>query len=141
MPANESVRNWMTADPITVSADASLPEADKLMKEHNIRRLPVMKGVALVGIITRGDVRGADASEATSLSIFELTRLPNSLAVSEVMHKPVVSGDPEMTVGAAAWVTLEHKIAGLPILDDGKLVGIINESDIFRMVVEKWQFA
>ena len=58
MPANETVRNWMTADPITVSADASLPEADKLMKELNIRRLAVMQGNALVGIVTRGDMRG-----------------------------------------------------------------------------------
>ncbi|MDP7643508.1 MAG: CBS domain-containing protein [Anaerolineales bacterium] len=106
MPANESVRNWMTADPIAVSADTSLPEADKLMEEHNIRRLTVMKGDALVGIITRGDVRGADASDAISLSIWELTHLLNSLAMSEVMSRPVVSGEPEMTVGAAAWLTL-----------------------------------
>jgi acetoin utilization protein AcuB len=110
MPANETVRNWMTADPITVSADASLPEADKLMKELNIRRLAVMQGNALVGIVTRGDMRGADASDATSLSFFELTHMLNSLTVSEVIHKPVVSGEPEMTVGAAAWVMLEHSV-------------------------------
>ncbi|NIN69685.1 MAG: CBS domain-containing protein, partial [Anaerolineae bacterium] len=63
----ELVEDWMTRNVVTITSDTTLPEAHRLMTEDQIRRLPVMKNGRLVGIVTRGDVRGAEASEATSL--------------------------------------------------------------------------
>ena len=65
----ELVKDWMTREVVTVAPDTNLPEAHRLMSDNQIRRLPVMENGRLVGIITRGDVRGAEASDATSLSI------------------------------------------------------------------------
>jgi acetoin utilization protein AcuB len=133
------VRDWMTPNPITVTSDTSLPEAHKLMTDHKIRRLPVVDRGELVGIVTLGDVRGAQASEATSLSIFELHYLLARLPVGKVMHKPVLTVRSDATIAEAASLMLEHKIAGLPVVEGGKIVGIVTESDIFRIVVETWR--
>ncbi len=133
----ELVENWMTADPITVTTTTTLPAAHEIMKAQNIRRLPVLDASKrLVGIITIGDVRGAEASPATTLSIWELNHLLSTLKVKEFMTENPVTATPSTTIGAAANLMWKHKISGLPVIDtDRKLVGIITESDIFEMVV------
>ena len=133
------VRDWMSPNPVTVTRQTSLPEARQLMVDNGIRRLPVMEGDQLVGIVTRGDVRGAQASEATSLSIWELNYLIGQLKIEEVMSKKVISISSDTPMREAAKVMLDNKIAGLPVVDGGKLVGMITESDIFRMLVESWE--
>jgi acetoin utilization protein AcuB len=133
----ELVRDWMTADPITVGADTSLPEAHQIMVSEEIRRLPVVDEQGhLVGIVTLGDVRGAQPSPATSISIWEMNYLLSSLTVSRIMTPDPTTIHPDQTIGEAARVMLENRISGLPVTDlDGRLVGIITESDIFSMVV------
>ena len=139
---NESlVRSWMTPNPVTVTSDTSLPDAHKLMTDRKIRRLPVVDRGKLVGIVTLGDVRGAQASEATSLSIFELNYLLARLMVGRVMHQPVITVGPDATIAEAADLMLRHKIAGLPVVEHGKVIGILTESDIFRIVVGAWKRA
>jgi CBS domain-containing protein len=134
------VKDWMTPDPIVVSPDTTLPEAHDLMAKHKIRRLLVVDAKKkLVGIVTRGDIRGAEPSEATSLSIFEINYLLARLTVDKIMTTDVVAVGPNDPIGKAANLMIENKISGLPVVDDGKLVGIITESDIFRMVVERWR--
>jgi acetoin utilization protein AcuB len=133
----ELVRNWMTQDVITIKPSTTLPEAHQIMMDEEIRRLPVVddKGI-LVGIITLGDVRGAQPSPATSLSIWELNYLLSSLTVKKIMTPQPLTIEPEATIGAAARSMLEHRISGLLVITaDGKLAGIITESDIFSMVV------
>ena len=133
----ELVRSWMTQDVITVKPSTTLPEAHQIMMDEEIRRLPVVneKG-ALVGIVTLGDVRGAQPSPATSLSIWELNYLLSSLTVEKIMTPQPMTIEPEATIGAAARTMLEHRVSGLPVVDaNGKLAGIITESDIFSMVV------
>jgi len=133
----ELVRNWMTQDVVTVKPSTTLPEAHQIMMDEEIRRLPVVddNGV-LVGIVTLGDVRGAQPSPATSLSIWELNYLLSSLIVEKIMTPKPMTITPEATIGAAARTMLEHRISGLPVVDEnGKLAGIITESDIFSMVV------
>lgn len=140
----ELVKNWMSRDVITVSPDATLPEVHQLLKEKRIRRLPVVDEEGeLVGIITLGDVRGAEASPATSLSIWELNFLLNKLHVRQFMTPEPVTVPENATIGDAAQLMLTHRISGLPVLNDaGQLVGIITESDIFRMVaLYEWQAA
>lgn len=136
MHLHELVKDWMTADPVTIQVDTPLSEAHRIMSKHQIRRLPVMDGKRLVGIVTRGDIRGAEASEATSLSIWELNYLLSRLTIDQVMTRDVITVGPETTIGDAAQLMLDHKIAGLPVLTSGELVGIITESDIFRLLVK-----
>lgn len=136
----ELVMDWMTSDPITITPETTLPKAHRLMMEHNIRRLPVVKNKTVVGIVTLGDVRGAEPSGATSLSIWEINYLVSRLKVEEIMTPRPLTVAMQATVGEAAQAMLEHKVSGLPVVDlDGQLVGIITESDIFRKVVRDWQ--
>jgi len=135
----ESVKDWMTRQVITVSVDTTLPEAHRLMSEKKIRRLPVMKNGTLVGIVTLGDVREAEPSDATTLSIWELNYLLAKLTVNKIMTKNPLTITPGATLGEAARVMLESKVSGLPVVDEGNnVIGMITESDIFRAVVQKW---
>ncbi len=136
------VRDWMTRNPIIATPDTTLPDAHKIMKDHQIRRLPVVKDAKLIGIVTRGDVRGAEPSEATSLSIFELNYLLGKLTLDRIMTAEPITVAPETTIHDAARLMLEYKISGLPVVEEGhRLVGIITESDIFRLVVKAWEEA
>jgi CBS domain-containing protein len=133
----ELVRDWMTADVITIYPDTAVPEAHQLMKREEIRRLPVVDNAGrLVGIVTLGDLRAAEPSPATSLSVWELNYVIANLTVDKIMTHDPVTVSPDSTIGEAARTMLENRVSGLPVLDDeGKVVGIITESDIFSMVV------
>jgi CBS domain-containing protein len=133
------VKDWMTPHPICVTPHTTLPEALKIMQERHIRRLPVESSGKLVGIVTRGDLRGAQPSEATSLSIYEVNYLIDKITLDRVMTKPVIMVTPDTTIGEAAQLMLKNSIAGLPVVSDGQLVGILTESDIFRLVVTTWE--
>ena len=137
----ELVKYWMTPNPVTAPPDMSLPDALQVMKQHNIRRLPVMERGKLVGIVTRGDLRGAQPSEATSLSIFELHYLVGRITLDQIMTSDLITVSASTTIREAAQLMLQHKVAGLPVLDEAheQLIGIITESDIFRMVVGTWE--
>ena len=135
----EFVKDWMTREVIVIAHNTSLPEAHRLMTSKNIRRLPIMKDNQLVGIITRGDVRGAEASGATSLNIWELNYLLAKLTVERIMPPNPTTVSQDATIAEAAQIMLQHKISGLPVVDgQGNLVGIITESDIFRLIVQQW---
>ncbi len=129
------VKDWMTPDPVSIDPSTTLPEAHRLMKECNIRRLPVVEKGKLVGIVTLGDVREASPSNATALSIYELNYLLAHLTVGEIMKRDPFTVEPDTSIEAAARLMLEHKIGGLPVVDGARLVGIITESDIFRLLV------
>lgn len=129
------VKDWMTSDPIIIDPRTTLPEAARLMKECSIRRLPVVENGRLVGIVTLGDIREASPSNATSLSIYELNYLLSRLTIGEVMTREPISITSDTSIEAAARLMLERKIGGLPVVDAGKVVGIITESDIFRLLV------
>lgn len=135
----EMVREWMTPEPVTITPDTTLPEAHRLMMAHSIRRLPVIEEGRLVGIVTLGDVRGAEPSGATSLSIWEVNYLVSKLRIEEIMTPRPFTISADATLGEAAQKMLKYKISGLPVVDGGgRVVGIITESDIFRMVVRDW---
>jgi len=132
----------MSAPPITIDADATLPQACELLRKYQIRRLPVVENGKLVGIVTRGDLRGAQPSEATTLSIWELNTLLAKLKIREIMTPDPVTIREDATIREAAQKMIDYKISGLPVVDkDGNLVGMITESDIFRLVVKHWQEA
>ncbi|MFN3705881.1 MAG: CBS domain-containing protein [Thermoflexales bacterium] len=130
-----TVRDWMTANPVTISPQTSLADAHRLMKQKKVRRLPVVEGDKLVGIVALSDILEAEPSQATTLSIYELNYLLAELKVEKIMKRPVITVTPDTTIREAANLMLTHKIGGLPVMEGGRLVGIITESDIFRMIV------
>jgi len=133
---NVLVKDWMTSNVVTTRRNTSISSAHQIMRENKIRRLPVVEDGKLVGIITIGDVREASPSDATTLSIWELNYLWAQLTVEKIMTRNVMSVKVDTPIIDAAELMLEHKVSGLPVVDeDGSLVGVITESDIFRMLV------
>jgi len=139
------VREWMSSPVKAVTPDRYVSDAYSMMVSAGIRRLPVVKGDGetqeLVGIVTLGDLREARPSPATSLSIYELNYLLARLTVGQVMtHQPyrITATEP---IRNAARIMLERKVSGLPVVDEsGKLEGIITESDVFRMLMDQWDY-
>ncbi len=131
------VQEWMSTDVITISPDTSLPEAHQIMTTEEIRRLPVVdKDGKLVGIVTIGDIRSAEPSSATSLSVWEMNYLLTNLKIEKIMTHNPRTIRVDATIGEAARTMLEYRVSGLPVVDDDhQVVGIITESDIFSMVV------
>jgi acetoin utilization protein AcuB len=128
----------MTRDVITVPPEMPILEARDVMKQHIVRRLPVMKKNKLVGLVTQGDIQEAGPSGATSLSIWELNYLLARITVEEIMTKAdsLITVSPDEPIETAALLMRKHKVGGLPVLEKGKLVGIITESDIFGVLIE-----
>ena len=131
------VKEWMSTDVITITPETTLPEAHQIMTNEEIRRLPVVdKDGHLVGIVTIGDIRSAEPSPATSLSIWEMNYLLTTLKVDKIMTKHPRTIQADATIGEAARMMLEHRVSGLPVVDENhRVLGIITESDIFSMVV------
>jgi acetoin utilization protein AcuB len=131
------VAQFMTSPVITVQPTTPVGDAQRIMKAKNIRRLPVLEDERLVGIMTLGDIREAKPSDATSLSIWEINDLWARLTVEQVMTRKPITLRPDNRVVEAASNMLNHKIGGLPVVDDHqRLVGILTESDIFAMLIQ-----
>ncbi len=130
------VKYWMKSNPITVSADTLVIDAKKIMRNHKIRRLPVLKGDKLIGIVTLSGLREAQPSKATSLSIHELNYLLAKMTVEEIMTRDVVTCPPDMTMEKAAVLGTKYRVGALPVVENGHLVGIITESDIYRAFLQ-----
>lgn len=133
---SDRVRDWMSSTVETVEPDTGVGVAEQIMKQLGIRRLPVLREGKLVGIVTLGDLREAKPSPATSLAKWEISYLRSRVQVREVMSRSVITLSPETSLHDAAQLMLEHKIGGLPVVQDGELLGIITESDIFRAFVQ-----
>ena len=136
----QTVRDWMTPKPFTITLQTTLPEARQLMEEHFIRRLPVMHRGRLVGIVTRGDIREAQASTATTLSVYELNYLLDHLPAKEFMAYEPITISADATLAEAARRMQQHKIGALPVVEYGELVGIITESDLCRLLITQSEY-
>jgi CBS domain-containing protein len=126
------VRELMTAKPITVDPETPMLEARQRMVEKRIRHLVVVKNARVVGIVTDRDIRLNLPSPATSLSVWEINYLLAQLTVGGVMSAAVIVVDPDRPIAEAARIMIDHKIGALPVVDEGRLVGIITESDFVR---------
>jgi len=130
------VKHWMTKDPITVSPETLAVEAQKIMKENRIRRLPVVEKGKLVGMMTFRNLIEAAPSSASSLSIHELNYLIMKIKVKDLMKKNVITVSPEDTVIDTIIRGVEKGIGGFPVVDEqGRLVGIITETQIARAMI------
>jgi acetoin utilization protein AcuB len=127
----------MTPDPITISPDVPIAEALEQMRQEGIHRFPVVDGKGkLVGIVTHTDLLYASPSSVTSLNVWEVTYLLNQVKVKETMSKKVITVPEDCPLEEAARVMRDNEVGGLPVMRDGKLVGIITESDIFDVFLE-----
>ena len=130
------IENWMNPKVITVDVNDSMLDASKILKEHGIRRLPVLRDGKLVGIVTDRDLKRASPSDATSLEAHELLYIIANIKVGEIMTKDPVTVPYNYTVEEAAQILLEKKISGMPVVDkDGNVVGTITQTDIFRVLI------
>jgi acetoin utilization protein AcuB len=128
------IRDVMTKNPITVDSETLVLDAQKIMKENSIRRLPVVDKGNLVGIVTQHDLLQASPSPATSLSIHELNYLLAKMKVKEVMKRNPFTLTPDTPFEEALRIGQDKKIGSFPVMDKGKLVGIITESDTVRFL-------
>jgi len=131
------VRDWMTPHPVSIDSHTTLPEAHRLMKDCGVEHLPVVENGRLVGIVTLGDLRDASPAHKDAVNLFELNYLLARLTVEQVMTRDPLTIASESSVQAAARLMLEHQVRCLPVVDGTKLVGIITESDIFRLLVNE----
>jgi acetoin utilization protein AcuB len=130
------VQDWMSENPVTIAPDATLVQAYELMREREVRRLPVVDR-DLVGIITVTDI----VREAPGLSDeadTETRLLLSEKRVRDAMAYDPITINPSATIQEAAERMLEYQVSGLPVVRNGNVVGMITESDIFRLVVESW---
>lgn len=126
----------MTHPVVHVSPDMAIQDALQLMKKEGIRRTPVVKNNKLVGIVSDKDLLNASPSQATSLSVWELNYLLSKITVSEVMTKEVIVVTEETPIEEAARIMADNKIGGLPVVQGSNVLGIITETDIFRLMLE-----
>jgi len=131
------VREFMTRDLITIPTDTSVPDALRLMRERKVRRLPVVdhRGT-LVGIVSDKDLLYASPSPATTLAVWEIPELLGKLRVEKVMTRGVITVSDDTSLEEAARIMADSKIGGLPVMRGGSLVGIITETDLFKILLE-----
>ena len=137
------VKEYMTSNPVSVDEDCSILEAAELMKKRNIRRFPVVRADELMGIVTDRDLRSAAPSQVVSFDAQERELMPelhsllSGITIKEVMSREVITIHPEQTIVAAAQLMLEHRMSGIPVVgSQGQLLGIITETDIFKVLVD-----
>jgi acetoin utilization protein AcuB len=127
----------MTKRPVTISEDASIDRGLELMRSEKVRRLPVLgKHDKLVGIVSEKDLLYASPSPATSLSIYEIPYLLSKIKMRDIMTREVITVTENTPLEEAARIMADRKVGGLPVMRDDKLVGIITETDMFKIFLE-----
>lgn len=130
------VKERMSTPVITVEPDLPIMQALDLMKKSRIRRMPVVKNGKMIGIVSERDLLDASPSDATSLSVWELNYLLAKITVDEIMSKNVITVGEDTPIEEAAYLMDENKIGGVPVVANGDLVGLITETDLFRIFLE-----
>ncbi|HVO39819.1 MAG TPA: CBS domain-containing protein [Spirochaetia bacterium] len=131
------VKERMTRNPITIRPDTPVTEAQAMMKREKIHHLPVLdKDEKLVGIVSEKDLLYASPSPASTLSVYEMTSLLAKLKVDKVMSREVITATEDTPLEEAARTMADRGVGGLPIVRGRTLVGIITESDLFRIFIE-----
>ena len=130
------VRDWMTTGVATVTTESSISDAAALMREKRVKHLPVLKAGKLAGILSDRDIKQYLPSKGTSLDIYELNYLLAQTKVGDIMKSPVFTVAPETPVEEAAMAMHDRSIGCAPVVEGDRLVGIISDRDIFKVLVE-----
>ena len=132
-----NVAKRMKRNPVFVDETDSMKKAMDLLKEHEIRHLPVLKdGEKLVGILSERDIKQASPSPATALEIREIYYLLDKIKVKQIMTRRPYTVSSSAPIEEAALILREKKIGCLPVVDNGKLVGILTETDIIDSFID-----
>lgn len=132
----DTVRRWMTSPAIVALDTMVLPEARQLMHEQHIRRLPVVDATGrLVGIVSKGDIHSISDSHTTDVREFDLHYRVSDLPLGRIMTRNIITVAPETSIVEVAHLMLQHKIGGIPVVAEDSVVGIITESDLFRIII------
>jgi CBS domain-containing protein len=139
VPAEQEIRFWMRAPAVTININAPVSEALALMREHDVRRLPAtLETGELRGIITQGDIRGADLLRVAGFDPVDIADALRQVKVDEVMSQDPLTVTAETGLREAALLMIENKIGGLPVIDDdNNVIGIITESDLFEALLQQ----
>jgi acetoin utilization protein AcuB len=129
------VQTYMTRNPISIKPDDTFPQAMSVIRTNKIRHLPVVDNGRLVGILVEKDLLSNQPSQATTLSVYEIYSLLEMLRVRQMMTRPVITVEGDCPVEDAARIMVDNQISCLPVMEGEKLVGIITETDIFRVLV------
>ena len=128
----------MTRDVVTVTAETKLARMAELMRERKLRHLPVVDdGGRLVGIVSHRDVQRAEPSPITTLDVGEVNYLLSKVTAGKLMHADVVTASPGMLVEEAGRLMRDRRVGCLPVVEEGKLVGIVTEDAIIQFVFGK----
>lgn len=130
------VKDFMTKKLVYVSPDTTVAEAADLLREHHLRRLPVVENDQLVGLVTEGTMAEAQPSKATSLSIYEMNYLLNKTKIRDIMIKDIVTVSQYASLEDAIYLMMSRKIGVLPVVDNGQLYGIVTDRDVFKAFLE-----
>ena len=128
------VRDVMTTDLVTVEPEVPIFQAQKLMREHQVRKLPVVSNGKLVGMVTHDLFMEVSPSKATGFSIQEMHYLLTAMKVKEIMDKNPVTVSPDMPFEDALNLGQQKGNTGFPVMENAKLVGIITNGDIIRLL-------
>lgn len=131
------VKERMTSPVLTITPDVSIQEGLARMHQDKVRRYPVVdKHGKLIGIVTEGDLMNAKPSEATTLSVWEITALLSKITVERVMTEKVITTTEDCPIEEAARIMADNEISALPVMREKSLVGMITETDIFHILLE-----
>ena len=130
------VKEWMTSNPTVVSSKTPVMEAMQLLRKGGFRRLPVVDNGKLVGIFTDKDLKEAAPNQTSSLSVYELNYLLSKLLIKDIMSEDVFFVSPEDPIEKVALLMEEQKIAGLPVVANEEVVGIITITDMLETFVQ-----
>ena len=126
----------MSRPVISITRDMPIHDALALFKKEKIRRAPVLKDGKLIGIISDKDLLNASPSQATSLSVWEMNYMLSKITVKEVMTREVLSVQADTPIEEAARIMADNKIGGVPVMKADKVVGMITETDLFKIFLE-----
>ncbi len=130
------VGDRMSHPVITIPPDMPILDALNLMRVEHVRRVPVVKNGKLIGIVSDKDLLNASPSAATTLSVHEVNYWLSKITVEEIMTRDVITVTVDTPIEEAARIMADNKVGGLPVMRDGKLVGIITETDLFKILLE-----
>ena len=132
----DTVQVWMSCPAIVAPETLTLPQARQLMRERRVRRLPVVDAAGcLVGIVTEGDINRVSDSPATDVRDYNLYHTVRDLPLHDIMTREVVVVAPDTPITEVAQRLLERRIGGVPVVAAGQVIGVITESDLFRLLV------
>jgi acetoin utilization protein AcuB len=125
----------MTPNPVTISPEESLMEAVQLMRLKKIRRIPVVSGGRLVGLLVEGDLKRAEPSTLSSTQE-EFTSIMEGTQVSRIMIQNLITAGPDTPLIDAARTLFKNKYGALPVLENDRLVGILTDNDLLGALVK-----